>query len=427
MSDKSIAVVLGTYNRLSLLKRSIASVRRFGQPTGLPPVHFFVVDGGSSDGTREWLREQLDVSLIEQEGELTGAVRAFNLGFGEAVRRGYPYIMNFNDDVEFIIDVQMDRVIERLAQDEVGAVAFMFDTIGKNDYRIFGHHGRYIINYGVTKREAGMAVARAQGDLTGERWWNPIYRTYAADSEFGCWLWKLGYRVVGALWTRVRDEQPLDDLRILNQSFGPVGFEHNTFDSRWPHASQLEPMNTNLGSAVALGTSKVHLGCGGKHLDGWVNADVLLTPAVDVVCDMLDGLRTVTSGSVSMIYWCHGPEHIYVDKLGQVWAELRRVLRSGGALLVATIDLEGIYENRFKKALNGSNWNAALYGQTGSADHPGLSHKQCFTYDMLAGQLRHAGFGEISKWEPEQYPEILALNDFATSCRLVTVHVRAVP
>lgn len=73
----SLAVVLGSYNRLPSLCISLDSVRRCA---GMP-VTFYVVDGGSTDGAREYLAALPDVVLIGQRGPLTGAVRAFNLGF----------------------------------------------------------------------------------------------------------------------------------------------------------------------------------------------------------------------------------------------------------------------------------------------------------------------------------------------------------
>jgi hypothetical protein len=74
-------------------------------------------------------------------------------------------------------------------------------------------------------------------------------------------------------------------------------------------------------------------------------------------------------------------------------------------------------------AANGAEWNAALYGETRSTDHPYLSHKQAFTRETLAALFVAAGFHDIRPWVPEQYPEIMALNDYAVTCRLVTTHV----
>ena len=50
-----VSVVLGTYNRLPFLKSTIASVRSSQIDV---PYEIIVVDGGSTDGTIDWLTEQ---------------------------------------------------------------------------------------------------------------------------------------------------------------------------------------------------------------------------------------------------------------------------------------------------------------------------------------------------------------------------------
>ena len=56
-----VAVILGTYNRKQHLERALASVR---SAVGSLPYEIVVVDGGSTDGSREWLAGEADVVLI---------------------------------------------------------------------------------------------------------------------------------------------------------------------------------------------------------------------------------------------------------------------------------------------------------------------------------------------------------------------------
>ena len=56
-----ISVVLGTYNRLSFLKLTIESIRKELKEFAY---EIFVVDGGSDDGTLEWLLQQKDIVLF---------------------------------------------------------------------------------------------------------------------------------------------------------------------------------------------------------------------------------------------------------------------------------------------------------------------------------------------------------------------------
>jgi len=416
-----LAIVLGTYNRISLLKRAIQTMRAAVDDV---PYEFVVVDGGSTDGSREWLAEQPDVVLIGQRGELTGAVRAFNLGFAYAVEAKYDFVAHMNDDVEALraetevrepgIFKAAIRLLE--ADPRIGEVAFEMDLWNRWGFDVA--HGKTYANFGVVRREAGMEVARAQGDPTGRAWWNPIYRTYAADTEFGCWLWKLGWTVHAAAGLRVHDVQPQDELRRKNNA-DPERPDSKLFYERWPDSNALHPP---VAERPWHGV-KLHLGCGLKRLKGWVNVDGIRSPAVDVVAELEDLLTAIPRASLSRVYWSHGPEHVYPDRLPEILRKLRDRLQTSAPLTVATIDLEKIYRNSFLEPKNGSAWNAALYGETDSHHHPYLAHRQAFTDATLGGMLHDAGFTSVRQWQPEEYKEILMLNDYATSCRLVTTHM----
>lgn len=226
--QKSVAIVFGTFNRKALLERAVASVRT---RTGPHPYQIVVVDGGSTDGSLAWLAEQPDVHTIRQEGPLTGAVIAFNLGFGYAVDEGFDYVMHLNDDAELVRGSIAEAIGIMERDPKVGEVAFEFDLRGGWGFETV--NGAIYANFGVIAREAGMAVARIQGDPTGRAWWNPIYRTYGADSEFGVWLWKLGYRVHPGIGLRVHDANELDELREKNLANDPDRPDSRLFWSRW--------------------------------------------------------------------------------------------------------------------------------------------------------------------------------------------------
>ena len=93
-----VSVVSGTFNRLPYLKKMVRSVRDSCAAVEGFRHELVLVDGGSTDGTLEWLRGQPDVRLVEH-GDLKGAVKAFNDGAHAA--RGQ-YIIMANDDIEFI-------------------------------------------------------------------------------------------------------------------------------------------------------------------------------------------------------------------------------------------------------------------------------------------------------------------------------------
>lgn len=428
-----LAVVLGTYNRAQYLQIAVESVRR---AAGALDVTLVVIDGGSTDGSREWLAKQPDVVLLGQRGPLTGAVRAFNLGFGYAVDAAFPYVMHFNDDavIQGHDPPALEAAVALLEQNpNIGEVAFAFDLRNPGTYGFPEHvHGLAYANFGVVRLPAGMAVAREQGDATGHAWWNPIYHTYAADTEFGVWLHKLGWKIHKAHDLRVHDANAQDALRSGNDAIRASRGDSGRFQTRWPSIASLGPLARDVRVvAVSLAGqppanipwkgARLHLGCGSHRLPGWINVDGLLLPTTDVVMDFSSGVPAIPDESLQTVYWSHGPEHIHPDLLPAVLQDLHRALAPGGELIVAAPSFDGIAKHRFYGHLNGSAWLSALFGECASTDHPFLAHKQVFTHDSLRTLLEQAGFGSVTGWEPNDYGEIDRANDHAKTSRLVSV------
>lgn len=229
-----IAVVFGTYNRLASLQKCVASIRK-NAGTGFYDI--IVVDGGSTDGTTEWLDEQGDCDYIWENPPLQGAVHAFNLGFEYAVKNGYQYIVHLNDDAELVTPDMLDRARNILDSDpKIGEVAFAFDLRGGYDFDRW--NGRIYANFGMIRTEAGMQVAKRQGDPTGCKFWNPIYRTYGGDTEFGCWLHVLKWEVFPAFNLQVHDLNVQDMLRIKNNDGQTDSY---LFQQRWSNAWEKVP------------------------------------------------------------------------------------------------------------------------------------------------------------------------------------------
>jgi GT2 family glycosyltransferase len=110
--------VVPTFNRHKSLARCLDKIK---QNVSLPH-DVIVVDGGSTDGTREWLETRRDLHVI-LEPTREGAVKAFNKGFRAARTQ---YVMWLNDDAyplpgSVTAAVEM---IERPDLADVGMVAF---------------------------------------------------------------------------------------------------------------------------------------------------------------------------------------------------------------------------------------------------------------------------------------------------------------
>jgi glycosyltransferase involved in cell wall biosynthesis len=209
----TVAVCFGSYNRKLLLERAVSSIRR---SAGDLSVVCLVADGGSTDGSREWLQAQPDCELLE--GGLDGAVKAFNCSFARAVDLEVPYVCTFNDDDEFVgLDgvKELEVGVAMLeAEPQVGGIAWEMNTRGNWQCEVWAG-----IPYGntlLTRREVGMAVARAQGDPEGKAWWDRRFKTYASDTVFGLWVNRLGWEMRAGKGLRVRDYSHPDAMHQRN-------------------------------------------------------------------------------------------------------------------------------------------------------------------------------------------------------------------
>jgi glycosyltransferase involved in cell wall biosynthesis len=243
----SVAIVLGTYNRLDYLKRAVASIE---QAVTKYPYSIVIVDGGSTDGTQEWIKlngEACHLIHIQQELPLKGAVNAFNRGFEWACGRGYDFVMHMNDDAEIVTPKAIDRAIDQMLHNPmIGEVAFAFDLWSPGTFHFDFINGAPYANYGVVRTTAGKLVAQAQGDKSGTQWWNQIYHTYAADTEFGVWLWKLGWVVHCDSELHVHDLRADDALRAAN-SGDKRERDSELFWSRWRDEPLEQRMKEVLG------------------------------------------------------------------------------------------------------------------------------------------------------------------------------------
>jgi len=176
------------------------------QSAGSLDYEIVLVDGGSTDGTIEWCRAQKNVTLIEQ-GELLGAIRAFNAG--AEVARGQ-YVALLNDDITVDGDT-IRRAHEYLqANPNVGMVAFgqKFQRRDQpNKPRVGGAMG---YPYGQC-----CMLRRWLGDLAG--WWGDEgMRTYGGDTRLSLRLWEMGWPVVAVDGCSVTDYEHEDELRRIN-------------------------------------------------------------------------------------------------------------------------------------------------------------------------------------------------------------------
>ena len=196
MRDGGVSVVLGSYDRRPFLKAAIDSVRDSGISV---PFEIIVVDGGSTDGSLEYLVQQKDIVTVVQHnrGRWGGkpiAPRSWgsfmNLVFKAA--RG-KFICMISDDSLLMPGAIMSGVdtYNRASANgrKIGGVAFYWrEWPDSSAYWVgltFG--GRMIVNHGLFLRHAVEEV----GWLDEDR-----YSFYHADGDLALRLWEAGYEVI---------------------------------------------------------------------------------------------------------------------------------------------------------------------------------------------------------------------------------------
>jgi predicted SAM-dependent methyltransferase len=102
---------------------------------------------------------------------------------------------------------------------------------------------------------------------------------------------------------------------------------------------------------------RVHVGCGGNYMDGFVNIDGNYQRRVDYVLDVRAGMPFGT-GTIDFIYSCHMLEHVYLYDAMKILREWLRVLSPNGyvrlvlpdfhyALRIASGEIECVFPREF--------------------------------------------------------------------------------
>jgi len=230
--DPVVSVVLGTYNRIEYLQFTVESIRKAIQ--GIRS-EIIIVDGGSTDGTMEWLMSQKDIITIVQHnrGEWIGkSIRRrswgyfMNLGFRCAAGK---YVCMLSDDC-VLLPGAIEKGVESFEKavsegKKVGAAAFYWkDWPSHNYYEVqVTLDEKMYVNHGLFLKEAMQEVGFAEEKL---------YMFYFADCDFCLKMAEAGYQCIEASDSYViHYTHANDDLRNSNAVY--YKSEFRAFKNRW--------------------------------------------------------------------------------------------------------------------------------------------------------------------------------------------------
>jgi predicted SAM-dependent methyltransferase len=158
---------------------------------------------------------------------------------------------------------------------------------------------------------------------------------------------------------------------------------------------------------------KLHLGCGSKLFDGYINVDGAYmkgTPGV-TIHDLLDPFPLLDS-CVDEIISVHVIEHIMPDRVPMLMKEWLRVLKPGGFVAVEWPDIlkmcqyivqdpSRLYssDNRIRKR-----GIAGIFGNIVKYQDPVMLHKWGYSADSMSLLFKNAGFS-ITALETPHHPK----------------------
>ncbi len=141
---------------------------------------------------------------------------------------------------------------------------------------------------------------------------------------------------------------------------------------------------------------KLHLGCGNKKFDGYVNIDIRKEVNPDVADD-ISNLSQFSDNSADLIYACHVLEHFGRYEYLEVLKRWHNILKSGGILRISVPDLEAV----IKKQNEGTPLRQLFGFLYGGQNYKENYHYIGFDFKTLSEDLESIGFKDVELWNWE--------------------------
>ena len=211
--------------------------------------------------------------------------------------------------------------------------------------------------------------------------------------------------------------------KFLKKIFEKYGFQHSISALKWDllRAKARSGYKRNITRNLPLAFNKLHLGCGLRKFDGWLNCDLIKS---DFDVDFASTPLPFPSSTFESVVSQQMIEHLRLEtELVPLLSEIHRIMKPGACLWLSCPDMEKIckaYSIDKGRALLDDRldrypdnpWRTTSYSQgiINFYFHQCGEHKNLFDFDMLAYELENAGFSNVSHLSENDllcaYPEI---------------------
>ena len=140
--------------------------------------------------------------------------------------------------------------------------------------------------------------------------------------------------------------------------------------------------------------TRLHLGSGREHLDGWTNIDNQPLPGVDRVLDVTMGLPFE---NVDFIFAEHFIEHVAYVEAAVLLRECRRALADRGVLRLSTPNLDWVWASHYRLGLSEADQVRGCFALNGAFRAWG--HQFLYNERTLTATLQEAGFANVVRCE----------------------------
>lgn len=145
----------------------------------------------------------------------------------------------------------------------------------------------------------------------------------------------------------------------------------------------------------------VNIGCGSTHMNGWINVDINPKCNPDVLMDVTKDSLCEKFKHAHLVYSEHFIEHIEKEDAIKLFRDVYKILVDGGAVRIATIDIEWILE-KYLGDWESQRWlennkQIKTKGQMLNSIFYGWGHRYIYNEQDLTEVMSSAGFNVYRK------------------------------